>query len=113
MSFGFFNAPANFQDYINKISTKKLDIFIIFYLNDIFIYTKDPGQSHVNAVQWVFKKLRKNSLFVNLKKGHFYNNKVCFLEYVMLAQRVQIEDKKIEVVKNWLEPKFVRDIQVF
>ena len=50
MLFGLSNAPANFQGYINKILTKKLDIFIIVYLNGIIIYTKDPGQAHVEAV---------------------------------------------------------------
>ena len=50
MLFGFFNAPASFQGYINKILAKKLDIFVIVYLNDIFLYTKDPGQANVNGV---------------------------------------------------------------
>ena len=50
MSFELFNAPASFQDYINKILAKKLDVFVIVYLNDIFIYTEDPSQAHVNAV---------------------------------------------------------------
>ena len=51
MFFGLSNASASFQGYINKILAKKLDIFIIVYLDDILIYIKDPGQAHVNAVQ--------------------------------------------------------------
>ena len=50
MSFGLSNAPASFQGYINKILAEKLDIFVIIYLNDIFIYTDDLGQAHVDAV---------------------------------------------------------------
>ena len=41
MFFGLFNALATFQRYINKILVKKLNIFIIVYLDDILIYTKD------------------------------------------------------------------------
>ena len=41
MLFSLFNAPATFQGYVNKILAKKLDIFVIVYLNDILIYTKD------------------------------------------------------------------------
>ena len=41
--FGLFNILANFYDYINKISIKKLDIFFVVYLNDIFIYIKNLG----------------------------------------------------------------------
>ena len=50
MIFQLFNPPASFQGYINKILAKKLNIFIIFYLDNILIYTKDLGQTHVNAV---------------------------------------------------------------
>lgn len=31
------------QGYINKILTKKLDIFLIVYLDNIFIYVKDAS----------------------------------------------------------------------
>ena len=43
MSFNLFNAPASFQRYVNKILAEKLDIFIIIYLDDILIYTKNAG----------------------------------------------------------------------
>ena len=43
MPFWLSNILPSFQGYINKILAKKLNIFIIVYLNNIFIYTKDPG----------------------------------------------------------------------
>ena len=113
MSFGLSNALANFQGYINKILAEKLDVFVIVYLDNIFISIKDKGQGHVKAVQWVLNFLRENELFANLKKCRFYQDKVCILEYVVLAQEVQVEDERIEAVKNWSEQKSVRDIQVF
>ena len=51
------NALASIQDYMNKILAEKLDIFVIVYQNDIFIYTKDPGQSHVKVVSVDFIKI--------------------------------------------------------
>ena len=47
MLFGLMNAPASFQEYINKIFAEKLDIFVIVYLNDILIYTNDDKDGHV------------------------------------------------------------------
>ena len=44
------SAPASFQVFINNILTKKLDIFVTIYLNNIFIYTKDLGQAYVNSI---------------------------------------------------------------
>ena len=51
MLFGLFNAPISFQDYINKILAKKLNIFVIVYLNNIFISIKNPGQSFIKTVK--------------------------------------------------------------
>lgn len=41
MSFGPSNALASFQKYINKILTKKLDILVIAYLDNILVYIKN------------------------------------------------------------------------
>ena len=113
MLFGLSNAPTTFQGYINKILAEKLDIFVVVYLNDILIYTKDPGQLHVEAICWVLDQLRKYFLFANLKKCCFHQDEVCFLGYVVLSKGISIEAKRIEVVKDWPEPKSVRNIQVF
>ena len=51
MSFGLTNTLASFQGYINKILAEKLDIFVIVYLDDIFIYTDDNRDEHITAVQ--------------------------------------------------------------
>ena len=72
MPFGLSNAPTSFQSYINKILAEKLDMFVKVYLDDIFIYTLDPGQPHVDAVCWVLEQLRRHGLFANLKKCRFY-----------------------------------------
>ena len=53
--FGLTNVLVNFQEYINKIFIKKLDIFVIIYLDDILIYTDDNKDSHKIAVWWVLK----------------------------------------------------------
>ena len=39
MPFGLSNFLSSFQEYINKIITEKLDIFVIVYLDDILVYT--------------------------------------------------------------------------
>ena len=50
MPFGLSNALISFQGYFNKILAKKLDVFVIIYLDNILIYTEDKGQGHVEAV---------------------------------------------------------------
>ena len=72
MHFGLSNVSASFQNYINKILAKKLDIFVIVYLDDILINTKDLGQGHVKTVRWVLDILQRHGLFANLKKCWFH-----------------------------------------
>ena len=110
LPFGLSNALAIFQGYVNKILAEKLDIFVIIYLDDILIYTKDPGKPHVEAVCWVLGQLQKYLLFTNLKKCHFHQDEVCFLGYVVSSKGISIKAEKIEVVKEWPEPKSVQDI---
>ena len=113
MPFGLTNAPATFQGYINKILTKNLDVFVIVYLDDIFIYTKDQCKSHVQAVRWVLNQLRKFSLYANPKKCQFHQKDDQFLGYIVSLQGICMEDERIRAVKQWPEPKSVKDIQVF
>ncbi len=113
MPFGLSNVPASFQGYLNKILAKKLDIFVVVYLDDILIYIEDPGQPHVNAVWSVLKQLQKYGHYANLKKYRFHEDEVRFLGFVVSAQGIRIEEKKIKAVRDWPKPQSVRDIQVF
>lgn len=58
MVFGLYNAWASFQHYINKILAEKFNIFIILYLENIFIY---KTQIRLNFS-------RKKFMFANFKK---------------------------------------------
>ena len=100
MLFGLTNAPASFQEYINKIFTEKLDIFVIVYLDNIFIYTNDDKDSHVAAVRWVLEQLRKFLLFANLKKCQFHQEEVQFLGYMVSSKRICMKDERIEAIKQ-------------
>ena len=100
MPFGLTNVPVSFQGYINKIFAKKLDLFVIVYLDDILIYTNNDGDGHVAAVQWVLEQLKKFSLFANLNKCRFYQEEVWFLGYVIFSKDIRMEDEKIEAIKQ-------------
>ena len=110
MPFSPSNTPTSFQGYINKILAKRLDIFVIVYLDEILVYTKDPDQPHVDAVHWVLEQLRKHGFYANLKKCHFHQNKVHFLGFVDSVQGIRIKVERIEAIKAWTEPTSVRKI---
>ena len=110
ISFGLFNTVVSFQRYINKILAKKLDVFVILYLDDIMIYTIDASQGHMEAVWCIFRDFWKHSFIANLKKCCFYQEEVCFLVYIVSSQGIRMEEEKIDIVKDWPKSKSVRDI---
>ena len=71
MLFELTNVSTTFQKIINKILRKYFNVFVIAYLNDIFIYfnTKKKHEQHVRKV---LNKLKKVELKVKLKKSRFY-----------------------------------------
>ena len=52
-------------------------------------------------------------VFLPISKNQFYKDKIRSLTYFVSAQQMQIKDKKINILKNWPKPKFVKGIQVF
>ena len=57
MPFGFTNDPAVFQHMINDIFREYLDNFVVIYLDDILIFSKNK-EDHEKHVRLVLEKLR-------------------------------------------------------
>ena len=110
MLFGLTNAPASFQGYTIKIFAENFNIFVIMYLDKIFIYIDDNRNSHIVAVRWVLKQLKKFLLYANLKKCRFYQEEVRFFGYKLSSKGIRIKNKRIEAVKRWPEPQSVQNI---
>lgn len=55
MPFGLTNVPANFQHLINDICQEYLDKFIVCYLDDTLIYSKNI-EEHKEYVKLVLQK---------------------------------------------------------
>ena len=61
MSFGLTNAPASFQQFINKVLGEYLDIYMIAYLNNILIFS-DILKEHVIYVIKTLKRFKQAKL---------------------------------------------------
>lgn len=91
----------------------KLDVFIIIYINDTLIFTKNISHSHVKSLLQVFKKLQKYCQFGNLKKSCIYQKKVCFGGYVVFIQIIRNIEENINNVKLQPELKTIKNIYIF
>ena len=68
--FRLYNAPATFQQYINKALTGLINIFYIIYLNNILIFSKNK-EDYKGYIYQVLDRLLKARLYYNLKKCNF------------------------------------------
>ena len=82
------NILTLYLSYINKILVKKLHVFVIVYLDNIFIYIENKRKKYVKAVQLELNKLQKHLLYANLKKYEFYQKKEQFLGFIISHQGI-------------------------
>jgi bifunctional N-acetylglucosamine-1-phosphate-uridyltransferase/glucosamine-1-phosphate-acetyltransferase GlmU-like protein len=67
MLFGLTNALALFQRFINEVLQEYLHSFVIAYLDDILIFSKEK-EEHVQHVSKVLEKLQGVNIKLKLKK---------------------------------------------
>lgn len=112
MPFGLTNAPASFQHLMNNTFHDMLDNFVIIYLDDILIYSKDL-ETHEDHVKQVLARLRKAGLYAKAEKCEFHQTKTDFLGFVISDKGVSMDPKKIKTITNWPVPSSTHDVQVF
>ncbi|QRV95333.1 Retrotransposable element Tf2 protein [Ceratobasidium sp. AG-Ba] len=62
MPFGLTNAPATFQHFMNDIFRDILDVYVIIYLDDILVFSKNE-EDHEKHVREVLSRLQKHNLY--------------------------------------------------
>jgi Reverse transcriptase (RNA-dependent DNA polymerase) len=77
-----------------------LDDFIVTYLNNILIYSKNEKE-HTGYVIKILKILERTELKINGKKLTFHQTEVEFLGYILTTTGVKINLKKVKTVLDW------------
>ena len=70
MSFGLTNAPAYFMNLMNKVFMKYLDKFVVVFIDDILIYSKNE-EEHAEHLRIVFGTLREHQLYAKFSNVSF------------------------------------------
>ena len=70
MPFGITNAPTTFMDPMNKGFRPYLDKFVVMFIKDILIYSKDRDDQTIH-LRIMLQSLRKHQLYGKLNKFEF------------------------------------------
>ena len=70
MPFGLTNAPVAFMDLINRVFRPYLDQFVMVFIDDILVYSRDE-QEDEQHLKIVLQTLREKKLHAKFSKCDF------------------------------------------
>nr|GEZ45663.1 reverse transcriptase domain-containing protein [Tanacetum cinerariifolium] len=112
MPFGLTNTPAVFMDLMNQVCKPYLDKFIIVFIDNILIYSKDEKE-HQEHLKAILELLKEEKLYAKFSKCEFWIPKVQFLGHVIDSRGVHVDPAKIDSIKDWASSKMPTEIRQF
>lgn len=97
MPFGLTNAPAVFMDLMNWIFRQFLDRFVVVFIDDILIYSRDESE-HTEHLRIVLQTLRDKQLFAKFSKCEFWLLEVGFLGHIVSTNRIRVDPSKTSAI---------------
>ena len=112
MPFGLTNALAAFVGLMNQVFRAYLDKFVVDFIDDILVYSKDRGE-HEEHLRVELKILRENNLHTKLSKCEFGLEKVSFLGHLVSTEGIYIDPSKVKAVSDRFAAKYFMEVRSF
>ena len=110
--FGLKNSGATFSENMNAIFQEELFQFVLLYLDDILIMSKD-FQSHLQHLKKVLSRLRDANLKVKIQKCQFFTQEVRFLGYLLTPFGIKCDARKVKAVAEFPIPSSFKELAQF
>jgi hypothetical protein len=112
LCMGLTNAPATFQEAMNKVFAPHLGKFVLVYLDDIMVYSKSV-EEHAVHLRQVLELLRQHKFLAKLSKCDFCRKEVKFLGHIVSEEGLRVDPKKVSAVQDWPVPLGVPQLRSF
>ena len=93
MPLGLTNAPTAFMDLMNHIFRPYVDQFVVVFIDDILVYSKDQ-ENHDTHLRVVLETLKKKHLYAKLSKCEFWLREVSFLEHIVSKEGIRLDPRR-------------------
>jgi hypothetical protein len=110
--FGLTNFPATFMCLMNNVLKKFLDIFVLVFIDDIIIYSKNR-EDHEEHLGLLLQVLIEHQLYAKISKCDFFQKQVHYLGHIISEEGVAVDPGKIRSIMEWPTPKDIFDIRSF
>ena len=84
---------------MNSVFMLELDKFVVVFINDILIYSKNK-EEHAQQLQTVLTRLREHKLYAKYSKCEFWLDRVQFLGHVLTPEGISVDPSKVQDVLN-------------
>ncbi|GJR22033.1 hypothetical protein Tco_0970560 [Tanacetum coccineum] len=101
-----------FMDLMNRVCKPYLDKFVIVFIDDILIYSKNK-EEHGEHLKTILNLLRSEKLYAKFSKCDFWLDSVQFHGHMIDSSGVHIDPAKIEAIKNWAAPTTPTEVRQF
>lgn len=112
MPFGLKGAPATFQRLMTTVLSGIQGIKCLVYLDDVVVFGENLS-THNERLREVLNRMRKYNMKLQPDKCEFLRKEVCYLGHVIGHTGVRPDEKRIEAVRNFPEPKTTRELKGF
>ncbi|GKB54808.1 putative reverse transcriptase domain-containing protein, partial [Tanacetum coccineum] len=112
MPFRLSNAPAVFMDLMNRVCNPYLDTFVIVFIDDILVYSKDK-EEHGKHLKIILELLKKERLYAKFSKCDFWLDLEQFLGHVIDRNGVHVDPAKIKAIRNWAALTMPTEVRQF
>ncbi|CAI7735343.1 unnamed protein product, partial [Closterium sp. NIES-54] len=112
LPFGLTNAPATFQGMMQSIFNYFIDNFLVAFIDDLLVYSR-TREEHLKHLELVLVQLSEHRLYAKRSKCEFAKTKLSFLGHVISHGRLEVDNSKVAVLKQWKQPSTVKEVQAF
>jgi hypothetical protein len=109
--FGLTNAPAIFQHLMNDVFCEYLDDFVVCYIDDIFIFSKNLEEDE--HIQFVLDKFKEVEFYAKLEKCEFHQIDVALFNYIIFGDGIRMDPCKIQTIVDWTTLASIQEVQCF